>query len=506
MSNQPYLLIKDIHKSFSGVEVLKGINFTAEAGEVHGFLGGNGAGKSTLMNILGGIYSKDSGQIFIDGKEAEINSPTDADNAGISFVHQELKLFPQRSIAENIMMSRLPGGKGLLGVIKDREKNAESEQWLKMVGLNVPPTKLLGDLSVAEQQMVEIAKALSLHAKIIIFDEPTSSLTSGETKNLFNIIRRLKEDGVCIIYISHKFDEIFEICDRVTVLRDGQAIDTLEVSKTNSNELVNLVIGRKLEQYFPELPEAPGEDAVKTLSVKNFTNGKLKNVSFDLREGEILGLFGLVGAGRSEVMRGIFGLDYLATGTVEIDGKPVKIRGPRSAMKKGISFLTENRREEGLVQCLSVSENLILPTLNRYVVPGVGLVNPQKESHDVQEAFKKFMIKAEGPKQRVSRLSGGNQQKVVLSKWFMTESKVLMLDEPTRGVDVGAKAEIYQFIVDAVKEKGVSVLLASCEAPEILGICHRILVMRDGEIIGEYKRGEATEEELLIKCSGGDLE
>lgn len=504
MANQPYLLLKDIRKSFSGVPVLKGIHFSAEAGEVHGFLGGNGAGKSTLMNILGGIYTKDAGEIFIDGKKVEITSASKADEAGISFVHQELKLFDQRSIAENIMMSRLPGGKGLLGMINDKKKNAEAKKWLDMVGLNVPVTMPVGELSIAEQQMVEIAKALSLNAKIIIFDEPTSSLTGGETRNLFKIIRKLKADGVCIIYISHKFDEIFEICDRVTVLRDGMAIDTLEVSKTDSNQLVSLVIGRKLEQYYPQLPPAPGKDAEVVMSVRNFSNSKLKDVSFDLRKGEILGLFGLVGAGRSETMRGIYGLDYLASGSIEINGTSRKIKNPRMAMRNGISFLTENRREEGLVLKLAIRENLVLPILNRILVPGVGYVRKNKEKTLVADAFKQFMIRAEGPGQRVSRLSGGNQQKVVLAKWFMTESQILMLDEPTRGVDVGAKAEIYQLIVDAVEKRGMSVILASCEAPEILGICHRILVMRDGEIIAEYAKGEAEEEELLIKCSGGD--
>lgn len=503
MDGQPYLLIKDIKKSFSGVQVLKGINFSAEAGEVHGFLGGNGAGKSTLMNILGGIYTKDSGEIYINGKLEDITSATKADEVGIAFVHQELKLFSQRSIAENIMMSRLPG-KGFLGIVDDKKKNAESKKWLDKVGLNVPPTMTLGDLSIAEQQMVEIAKALSMNARIIIFDEPTSSLTGHETQNLFKIIRQLKADGVCIIYISHKFDEIFEICDRVTVLRDGMAIDTLNVSETDGNQLVSLVIGRKLEQYFPELPEAPGPDAEKVLVAKNFSNSKLADVSFELRKGEILGLFGLVGAGRSELMRAIYGLDYLAEGTLELNGTKKKITGPKVAMKNGISFLTENRREEGLILKAAIKDNLVLPILKKVLVPVIGVVNTKKEKAIVADAFKQFMIRAEGPKQRVGRLSGGNQQKVVLAKWFMTESQVLMLDEPTRGVDVGAKAEIYQLIVKAVEERGMSCIIASSEAPELLGICHRILVMKDGAVIAEYKRGEATEEELTLKCSGGD--
>lgn len=500
MSNE-YLVIKDVCKSFFGVPILKNVSFTAGAGEIHGLLGGNGAGKSTLMNILGGIYTKDSGDIFIDGKEVEIGNARVAEHLGIGFIHQELKLFDLRSIGENIMISKLPT-KGPFKFVDDKKKNAMAKQYLDMVGLDVSPASRLGELSIAEQQQVEIAKALSLNARILIFDEPTSSLTDRETKILFGIIRKLKADGACIIYISHKFDEIFQICDKVTVLRNGENVGTLDTTNTTNDELVGLVIGRKLDQYFPELPPAPGPDAETVLEVKNLINKKLRGVSFQLKKGEILGLFGLVGAGRSETARAIFGLDYLASGEIYIQGQQVKISSPTRAMKERISFLTENRREEGLILKHDIKRNLTLPIIGRISVPGIGLVKFKKEREVVRDAFNRFLIKATGPQQRAGTLSGGNQQKVVLSKWFMTDSNVLILDEPTRGVDVGAKAEIYELIVEMV-EKGLSVILISCEEPEIMGMCHRMLVMSDGRIIGEFKKGEATQEKLIGLCMGG---
>ena len=471
MANMDYLVIEDIHKSFYGVEVLKGVSFSAASGEVHGLLGGNGAGKSTLMNVLGGLYTKDSGRICINGQEVQIHDTKAAERAGIAFIHQELKLFDLRSVAENIMISNLPV-KGPFRLIDDKKKNEMAKKYLDEVGLNVEPTTRLGELSIAEQQQVEIAKALSLDAKILIFDEPTSSLTNRETRILFEIIRKLKAGGACIIYISHKSDEIFEICDKVTVLRNGENVGTLDTKAATNDELVSLIIGRKLEQYFPQLPPAPGEDAPKVLEVKDLVNRKLAGVSFSLRKGEILGLFGLVGAGRSETARAIFGLDYLASGEIYIEGNKVKLGSPHRAMKNGIS------------------------------VPGAGYVRRKKEMGLVKDAFSRFLIKATGPEQRSGTLSGGNQQKVVLSKWFMTESKVLILDEPTRGVDVGAKAEIYELITEMVS-KGLSVIMISCEESEMLGMCHRILVMRDGEIIGEFNREDATQEKLVGLCMGG---
>lgn len=504
MSNRKYLEIENVYKAFFGVPVLKNVCLEADAGEVHGLLGGNGAGKSTLMNILGGLYVKDSGHIYIDGKEVNITDSRAAEAAGIGFIHQELKLFDLRSVAENIMISSLPT-KGIFKLVDDKAKNAAAKKYLDMVGLDVDPARRLGELSIAEQQQVEIAKALALNARILIFDEPTSSLTERETVILFNIIRKLKKEGHCIIYISHKFDEIFKICDKISVLRNGENVGTLDVSKTTNDELVNMVIGRRLDQYFPELPPAPAPDAEVVMSVKGLTNKKLNNVSFDLRKGEILGLFGLVGAGRSETARAIFGLDPVFSGEIYMEGKKVKIDSSRKAMKSGIAFLTENRREEGLVLKMDVGKNLTLPIMDKLCVPVIDKIKFSKEKAVIKNAFERFMIKATGPSQRVSKLSGGNQQKVVLGKWFVTDSKVLILDEPTRGVDVGAKAEIYQLIVEMVSN-GLSVIFISCEEPEIIGMCHRMLVMRDGEIVGEFNKGEATQEMLVGLCMGGNSE
>lgn len=502
MEKQAYLEFRDIHKSFVGVRVLSGICFSVHSGEVHGFLGGNGAGKSTLMNILGGLYCKDCGDILIDGKVVNITCTQKAEELGIGFVHQELKLFNNLSLAENIFMWRLPTKKPF-GFVDDKTKNEESVKWLKMVGLDVAPTTLVEDLSIAGQQLVEIAKVLSMGARIIILDEPTSSLTTAETKNLFDIIRQLKKQNVCIIYISHKFDEIFEICDTVTVLRDGNAVWTRPVGEITNEDLTQAVIGRRLNQYFPQLPQAPGEDAQKILEVKGYKNKKLDDVSFSLRKGEILGIFGLVGAGRSELLRAIFGMDPIYEGETILNGKRRKISNPRHAMKNGISFLTENRREEGLILKMNIKHNLTMPILKRVSIPVVGTLRFGTEDTLVDSSFKRFLIKADGPRQRAGQLSGGNQQKVVLSKWILTDSPILMLDEPTRGVDIGAKAEIYELITRLIEESGTSVILVSSEAPEILGMSHRILVMRDGKIIAEHANGEVTEEELVLECARG---
>ncbi len=498
MEQDAYLVMRDIHKSFSTVEVLKGANFSVKRGEIHGFLGGNGAGKSTFMNILGGIYSKDSGEILIDGEAVEFSSPMQAIQHGISFIHQELKLFSMRSVADNIYMSRLPQ-KGPLRLIDDKKKNEMAREWLNRIELDIDPRTVVENLSIAEQQMVEIAKALSHQAQIIIFDEPTSSLTKKETEILFRIIRKLRDEGACIIFISHKFDEVFEICDRVTVLRDGRDVGTVAIRDTTVDELVSIVIGVKLDQYYPELNVIPQEQIA--LEVRGFCNDKLKNVSFSLRRSEILGIFGLVGAGRSELARAIFGLDACQSGTVIINGEATRITSPSAAMKKGIGFLTEDRRGEGLVLGMDINNNLNLPVLSSLTVPVVNFLRAKRMGRNTQAAFERFHIVARSPNQRVKELSGGNQQKVVLAKWFLTDPEIFILDEPTRGVDIKVKAELYEQIVN-LATAGRSVIVISSEAPELLGICHRILVMRNGEIAGEFSRADATEEKL-VKCAMG---
>ncbi len=502
MSQTNYLVLKDINKSFSSNHVLKGVNFSARQGEIHGFIGGNGAGKSTLMNILGGIYEKDSGEIYIDNKPVFITKPIHSIQNGISFIHQELKLFSMQSVADNIFMSRLPTkGKGAFAIIDDAEKNRLTQKWLDMVGLKVSPNTIVNKLSIGEQQMVEIAKALSYESKIIIFDEPTSSLTSKEANILFDLIRKLKESGTCIIYISHKFEEIFELCDRVTVLRDGKEVGTVNVSETTTDELVSMVIGVRLEQYYPEIPELTTNE--KFFEVKSLVNKKLRNVSFSVKKGEILGIFGLVGAGRSELARVIFVLDYLHSGEIYMNKNQKSIRSPKKAMSAGISFLTEDRRGEGLILNMSVCDNLNLPILNKLIKPITNWLNKSGMKKNTEVAIQQFHIKASNKDQHVKQLSGGNQQKVVLSKWFMTNSQLFILDEPTRGVDIKAKAEIYEAIVN-ITSSGSAVMIISSEALELLGVCHRILVMKDGLLVKELMRNEATEEKLL-KYAMGDV-
>ena len=490
---------RGITKIFPGVKALDRVNLTIKQGEVHGLIGENGAGKSTIIKVLAGVHMPEEGQISFLGQACGKESISQALRRGISVIYQELCLVPHMKVYENIMLGFEDGKGDLYSAAKTREK---AEEIISMLDLDLPLDEEVYKLDIAVQQMVEIAKAFSRNSRLIIMDEPTSSLDSEETEHLFRTIRDLKSKGVAIIYISHRMEEIFEICDKVTVLRNGENVGTLDTKAATNDELVSLIIGRKLEQYFPQLPPAPGEDAPKVLEVKDLVNRKLAGVSFSLRKGEILGLFGLVGAGRSETARAIFGLDYLASGEIYIEGNKVKLGSPHRAMKNGISFLTENRREEGLVLKMDIRRNLTFPILDRISVPGAGYVRRKKEMGLVKDAFSRFLIKATGPEQRSGTLSGGNQQKVVLSKWFMTESKVLILDEPTRGVDVGAKAEIYELITEMVS-KGLSVIMISCEESEMLGMCHRILVMRDGEIIGEFNREDATQEKLVGLCMGG---
>lgn len=491
------LVMKDIRKSFSGIEVLKGCDFSVRKGEIHGFLGSNGAGKSTFMNILGGIYSMDAGEIYIDGKKVEISSPMQSMRHGISFIHQELKLFSMRSVADNIYMSSLPTN--ALGLIDDKKVNEMARNWLERIELDVPPQTIVEDLSIAEQQMVEITKALSIQAQIFIFDEPTSSLTRKETQVLFRIIRKLRDDGASIIFISHKFNEVLELCDRVTVLRDGKNVGTVNVVETNIDELVSMVVGIRMEQYYPEIKNSPTEETA--LQVSHFQNHKLNDISFSLKKGEILGLFGLVGSGRSELARAIFGLDYVSSGELRVYGEKKKITSPKEAMNNKIGFLTEDRRGEGLVLGLDIDSNLNIPILKKLTVPGVDFLRKNKMLENTAMAINQFKIMAASPKLRVKLLSGGNQQKIVLAKWFLTDPDIFILDEPTRGVDIKTKADLYERIVD-LAASGRSILMISSEAPELLGISHRILVMRNGRVVGEFMRADASEEKI-VRCAMG---
>lgn len=499
MIKDEYLVMKDICKSFSSVQVLKNVNFSVRKGEVHGFIGGNGAGKSTFMNILGGIYAKDSGEIFIDEKEVHIHNPIDSIKYGVSFIHQELKLFSMQSIADNLFMSRLPT-KGFLKFIDDNEKNKQAKKWLDIIELNVDPSSLVEKLSIAQQQMVEIAKALSYESKIIIFDEPTSSLTDKEIHTLFQIINKLKEAGTAIIFITHKFNEIFELCDCVTVIRNGQNIGTVNTCDINMDELAKMVIGVKLEQYYPPIQTLMTKEPI--FEVKSFTNKKLNDISFKLNKGEILGIFGIVGAGRSELARAIFGLDYLHSGELYVKGKKVIIRNSKRAIDEGLGFLTEDRRSDGLLLNIDLNNNINILTIGDVTVPIVGMVINKKCKLRTEKAISGFRIKAKNSRQKVKYLSGGNQQKVVLAKWFLTESDVFIMDEPTRGVDIQTKSEIFDLIAKT-SETGKSVILISSEASDMVGVCHRVIVLRDGIIAGEFLRGEASEEQLVKYAMGG---
>ena len=489
-----YLLeMKNISKSFPGVKALQSVEFQLKAGEIHALLGENGAGKSTLIKVLGGIYIAEEGEILIDGKPVVINSVNDARDNGISIIHQELVLVPRMTVAENIFLGREPMGK--FGV-DTRKMIADAQKMLDRFDLGINAASEIFDLSIAQQQMVEIVKAISFNCKILVMDEPTSSISDREVLQLFDIMRNLASQGVGIIYISHKMSELNEVCDRVTVLRDGTYVGTRVVADTPRDELISMMVGRKLDQYYTR-------DHVKNTEVifkcEHIDDGKkhqkrVNDVSFEVRKGEIVGFAGLVGAGRSETMQCIFGLTRDAKGTVIMDGKELKIKSPVDAMKYGISLVPENRKVEGLYHVQSVSFNSTIEVLHEFIRNL--MVNTAREREITQEYIDKMHTKTASMEQSVTNLSGGNQQKVMIGRWLATKPKLLILDEPTRGVDVGAKAEIYE-IMNELTKQGVSIIMISSELPEILGMSDRIYVMHDGRIKGEIARSEATQESIM---------
>jgi ribose transport system ATP-binding protein len=486
-----YLLeMKNIVKEFPGVKALDDVDLQVKAGEVHILLGENGAGKSTLMKILSGVYQAEGGSIHIDGKQVQIKNTKDAQKHGVGIIFQEFNLIPDLSVAENIFLGRAPSTSGLL----NRKKlYADASKLLEELELNIAPKTLVKDLGVAEQQMVEIAKALSINSRILIMDEPTAALTEQEINVLFEKIHSLKQKGVAIIYISHRMEEFAKICDRVTVMRDGKYVDTVEFSKTTIDDLIKLMVGRSLEDKFPkDLSIKQGGELlrVENLSTKN----KLKNVSFTLRAGEVLGISGLMGAGRTEIARAIFGADPITEGDIFIEGKQVKIKSPKDAIKKGISYLTEDRKKSGLALTLSVRENITLADINK--VSKTSIVNKKVEKETVDEFIKNLKIKTSTPEQKAKFLSGGNQQKVVIAKWLHTNTKIFIFDEPTRGIDVGAKIEVYQLINDLARD-GNGIIMISSEMPEILGLSDNILVVNDGKATGYLTRNEASQEKIM---------
>ena len=482
--------LEKLCKAFPGVKALNDVSFSIEKGEVLALMGENGAGKSTLIKILAGAYRMDSGEIFCEGKKVQINDRNDSTKLGISIIFQELNLFSNLSVAENIFVNR---DFRKAGFIYDREKtNSEAKLLLERVGLNCSPDTKLGKLSVSQRQMVEIAKALSADVRLIIMDEPTSSLTDTEVDKLFDIINNLKKRGVSILFVSHKINEVRRIADRVHILRDGEYIATLKKEEITEEAIIKSMVGRTLENIFVKQYAKIGEIAleVRNLCTKNF----LKNISFNVRKGEIVGFAGLVGAGRSEVMRAVFGLDAISEGEILIDGKPVRINSPSDAIKHGLGLVPEDRKHDGLILGMSVMKNgsiVMLDKLSKH-----GLINDALEYETIESYVEKLSIKTSSMEKEVKDLSGGNQQKVVVAKWLANNPQILIVDEPTRGIDVAAKKEIHNLISNLAKS-GVAIIMISSEMPEVLGMCDRIYVMHEGRIRSELCREEATQEKIM---------
>lgn len=489
MAEQYLLEMKDIHKRFPGVYALKGVQLQLKAGEVHALLGENGAGKSTLIKILGGIYTKDEGEIFIEGEKKEIRSVKDARKAGISIIHQELVLVPYLTVMENIFLGRelkRPGG-----LADSKTMITRTEEILAELGLELHPTDLIADLNIAQQQMVEIAKAISFGARIVVMDEPTSSLSDREVEALFASIRKLTEIGIGIVYISHRMSELEQIVDRVTVMRDGEYIGTRETKKTTNDELIAMMVGRSLDNYYIR---TYNECKKTVLEVKNLSNEKIHDVSFQLKEGEILGFAGLVGAGRSETVRAIFGIDKIDSGSVLLNGIDVAGKSPAEILKTGIGLVPEDRKAEGLFPDMAIQFNLTLKVLRTFI-KGIRVDNDAEQAI-IKEYIEKLSIKASDSDMAISSLSGGNQQKVIIASWLAAGPKVLVLDEPTRGVDVGSKSEIYEIMNELVK-MGVSIIMVSSELPEILNMSDRIVVMNNGRISKVLNHDEATQKIIM---------
>lgn len=484
------LEVKNISKQFPGVKALDNASLDLNKGEVLGLIGENGAGKSTLIKILAGVHRKDSGELYLEGKPIDIENPEASQKAGISIIYQELNLVPNLSIAENIFMGKEFRKASFFLDKKNTLEKAES--LLKEVGLDVDATTLISDLSISQRQMVEVAKALAMDAKIIIMDEPTSTLTGKETDILFSIIEGLVRKGVGIIFVSHKMDEISKICQRVHILRDGKDVGTFITGEISKEDIIGLMVGRELGSIFVKDSKA-GETTILSVTNLRSDNG-VKNVTFDLKKGEILGFAGLVGSGRTETMRAIFGLDKILEGTIEIEGERVEIESPMDAIKKGIGFVPEDRKELGLVLPMTVKENITLPNLPAY--QNYGLLNKRREAETAENFVSSLSIKTPHINQTTNNLSGGNQQKVVLSKWLEMKPRILILDEPTRGIDVGAKKEIHKIMSD-LAGSGVSMIMISSELPEILSMSDRIVVMHKGEVKGEIPCKGATQESIM---------
>lgn len=492
------IAMSGISKSFSGNKVLQDVEFDVVKGEIHALMGENGAGKSTLMKILTGIYTRDAGEVWVKGEKVEFKNAKEAEAAGIAVIHQELNILPDLTVAENFYLgNEMTYGKS--GILKTKEMNRTAEEILAKLGLHVDGSTITRELSVGKQQIIEIAKAVSSNAEVIVMDEPTAALTDREIETLFETVRALQAEGVSFVYISHRMEEIFKMCDRITILRDGQYVGVRNVKETTFEEIVQMMVGRELGERFPARMNEIGE--VK-LEVQDLARGELfKDVSFNVRKGEIVGISGLMGAGRTEVIQTIFGFKKPTAGKIFIDGKQVTISNPLEAKKYKIGYVTEDRKSEGLILDFSVRDNMSLTNFDK--ISKTGVVQHTKENELYDTMSKRLRVRTSGPEQVVKSLSGGNQQKVVIAKWLGIEPDILFLDEPTRGVDVGAKKEIYG-IINELSERGVAIVMISSELPEIIGMADRVLVMHEGKLMADIPKEEMTQERIMHFATGGD--
>ncbi|WP_405381142.1 sugar ABC transporter ATP-binding protein [Phascolarctobacterium sp.] len=488
--------LRNIHKAFGTNQVLKGVNLKLKSGEVHALMGENGAGKSTLMNILTGIHKQDEGQIFVDGKEVSFKNPLEAEAHGIAFIHQELNIWPNLSILENLFMMHSVSNS--FGVLDFKEMRRIAEEKCKEIEIDLPLDAEAGECSVGQQQMTEIVRNLLVDAKVVIMDEPTAALTERETEKLFEVMRSLKKRGVAMVYISHRMEEVFNNCDTITVMRDGVSVATKPVGEYSLGDIVHDMVGRSITEFYPPRRNKPGE---VVLEVKNFhQSGLFHNINFNLRKGEILGVAGLMGAGRTEIMRAIFGVDGCESGELVLKGKPLVIKKPEDAINAGIGFVTENRKSEGLILEFSIMRNIALPSVDSFAKKTV--INFRDLTAFASEMATKLGVKAADLDLEAGALSGGNQQKVVIAKWVGMKPDIIIMDEPTRGIDVGAKRDIYELMNELTAE-GVSIIMVSSELPEVLGMSDRIMVIHEGRIAGELLHDEADQEKIMSLATGG---
>ncbi len=490
-----YILeLKDISKSFSGVEVLHNVSFTLRPGEVHALLGENGAGKSTMVKVITGFHQPDNGEILLDGQPVQFSDTRESRQAGIAAIYQELSLFPDLDVAENIFVGRHPITTG--GRIDWRKLYAEAGKLLDSLGVQLDLRQKARNLSIAQQQIVEIARAFSINARILIMDEPTSSLTLNEVADLFHLVRSLRDKGTAIIFISHRLEELFELADRVTVLRDGFWVDSCMLKDVTRDDLIRMMVGRTISNQFPKLDVCAGEVVLKVEHLCR--EGVFEDINFELRCGEILGMAGLVGAGRTNVARAIFGVEPATSGSIILADEAVTITSPQQAIKLGLAYVPEDRQHHGLITPMQITSNISLPTLNRYA--NHGWLQGKKERKASFEAARQMEVRANHVQQLARELSGGNQQKVVLAKWLSTNPRILILDEPTRGIDVGTKAAVHA-LMSKLAAQGMAILMISSELPEILGMSDRVLVMREGHVTGHFYRNEATQENIITAAT-----